>query len=231
VNVVFNAAGTILHSEIIGGIVMKSFLTGQPELRLGLNEDLAIGRGSSGPVVLDYINFADFVNLTNFEQGRILSLFPPDGEFTVMNYRVIGKYDMPFRFYPYIEKHSPYKVEVNIKLRADIPKTSHGSNVLIRVPVPKTTQSVTVDFGMGSGSTYEYKSAEKCVLWGLKKLWGATEHAMRINISLGQPAGTDIEKHIGPISMKFEIPMHNVSGLNVRFLKIEERSKDYNRKS
>lgn len=230
INVVFNATGTILHSEIIGGIVMKSFLSGQPELRLGLNEDLIVGRGGIGTgVVLDQLNFADFINLQNFEQGRILSLFPPDGEFTMMNYRVFGKYDMPFRVFPYIEKPSQYKIEITVKIRADIPKTSHGSNVLIRIPVPKATQSVTVDFSQGSSSTFEYKSAEKCVLWGVKKFHGATEHMIYIKASLGQPAGSDIEKQVGPISMKFEIPMHNISGLNVRFLKIEERTKDYNR--
>lgn len=35
--------GYILTSEIDGTIQMKSYLTGNPEIRLALNEDLSIG--------------------------------------------------------------------------------------------------------------------------------------------------------------------------------------------
>ena len=37
--------GYILTSEIDGTIQMKSYLTGNPEIRVALNEDLSIGRG------------------------------------------------------------------------------------------------------------------------------------------------------------------------------------------
>ncbi len=226
INVVFNSDGNIVHSEINGAIVMKSFLFGQPELRLGLNEDLAIGHGKSAPVVLDYVNFADFVNLNQYENSRILSLYPPDGEFTVMNYRVLSKYDMPFRIFPFVEKLSPYKIELKIKIRADIAKTNHGSNVLVRVPLPKSTVSATGDFGQGLlASTFEYKSSEHVALWGIKKLLGQTEQVIKIYFTLAEPAVPEIEKQVGPISLKFEVPMHNVSGLNVRFLKLKKRRK------
>lgn len=39
--------GYILTSEIDGTIQMKSYLTGNPEIRLALNEDLGIGRGGT----------------------------------------------------------------------------------------------------------------------------------------------------------------------------------------
>jgi hypothetical protein len=54
------------------------------ELRLALNEDLVIGNspggGGSGAVVLDDCNFHECVNLSEFEDTRTLSFFPPDGE-------------------------------------------------------------------------------------------------------------------------------------------------------
>lgn len=49
-----HAQGSVLRAEIDGSIVMKSFLRGNPELRLGLNEDLVLGKGASAhstPVV------------------------------------------------------------------------------------------------------------------------------------------------------------------------------------
>ena len=39
--------GYILASEIDGTIQMKSYLSGNPEIRLALNEDLNIGRGGA----------------------------------------------------------------------------------------------------------------------------------------------------------------------------------------
>jgi len=44
---IFIKQGYILTSEIDGTIQMKSYLTGNPEIRLALNEDLSIGRTGS----------------------------------------------------------------------------------------------------------------------------------------------------------------------------------------
>jgi hypothetical protein len=38
VNMLANSNGNVLHSEILGSIRMKCFLSGMPELRLGLND-------------------------------------------------------------------------------------------------------------------------------------------------------------------------------------------------
>lgn len=42
--------GYILTSEIDGTIQMKSYLTGNPEIRLALNEDLSIGKAGGRSV-------------------------------------------------------------------------------------------------------------------------------------------------------------------------------------
>jgi AP-4 complex subunit mu-1 len=239
INAEFSGDGNLIRSEIVGAIVMKSYLTGAPLLRLGLNTDLVIGRGQpgsdsqpyggvTGGVAIDYASFCDFAELNEFENHRVISLYPQDGEFTLMNYRVADNYrhDMPFRVTTQINTHhdSAYKLEVVVKIRADIPKTSHASNVFIRVPVPKTTDNVNVSFGsVGlSTHTHEYKSVQKVVLWGVKKFVGASEQFMRLNIVLSEPIKNfnTIKKQVGPVSMKFEIPMHNVTGVQLRFLKI-----------
>ena len=47
--------GYILTSEIDGTIQMKSYLTGNPEIRLALNEDLSIGSGGgSGHLMIKF---------------------------------------------------------------------------------------------------------------------------------------------------------------------------------
>ena len=115
ITVLMNSNGYVLNSSIDGSIQMKSYLSGNPELRLALNEDLTIGSGaggggSYGAVALDDCNFHECVDLTDFDDLRILSFQPPDGEFAVMNYRITGDFRAPFRIFPFIEESGPYFV-------------------------------------------------------------------------------------------------------------------------
>ena len=65
-----------MNSSIDGSIQMKSYLSGNPELSLALNEDLVIGKGGNyGSVILDDCNFHECVRLDQFESQRILKVF------------------------------------------------------------------------------------------------------------------------------------------------------------
>lgn len=73
---------------------MKSYLRGNPGLRLVLNDDLIVGNAplSGSSVKLDDCAFHESVNLTDFDTLKTLAIEPPDGEFLVMNYRMNGDY-------------------------------------------------------------------------------------------------------------------------------------------
>ena len=95
-SVLFNSNGYAINSSIDGVIQMKSYLKGNPELRLVLNDDLVVGKQNPGQqigsVVLDDCNFHECVDVRDFEAMKTLSINPPDGEFLVMNYRINGDY-------------------------------------------------------------------------------------------------------------------------------------------
>merc|ERR1711976_129587 len=85
--------GTVLRSEILGALKMKSFLSGMPELKLGLNDKLlfeATGRSMAkgNSVEMEDIKFHQCVRLARFENDRTISFIPPDGEFELMSYRL-----------------------------------------------------------------------------------------------------------------------------------------------
>lgn len=226
ISITFNSNGYILHQAIDGTIQMKSYLAGNPELRLALNEELVIGKGSGGGfgvVEVDDVNFHECVKLDDFEALRILSFVPPDGEFVVMNYRITSDFRTPFRIYPFFELVSPYKVELIIKVRADIPENNYGGNVQLQFPVPKSTSSVSSELGTGVvGQATEYDQKERMITWKIKKFQGGTEQTLRTKITLDSAHTASVRKEIGPISMNFEIPMFNPSSLQVRYLRILE---------
>ncbi len=228
--VLFNNSGYVINSSIDGSILMKSFLSGNPELRLALNEDLVIGKGSAyGSVVLDDCIFHECVHLDEFESSRTLHFLPPDGEFAVLNYRVTTDFRVPFKIYPVIEESGQYKLDVTLTVRAEIPDGNYGSNVAIRMAVPRSTVGATVEFASEiSGTNAEYIASEKKVVWTIRKFNGGSEIVLRARITLDQPITALIKKEVGPVSMGFEIPMYNVSNLQVRYLRISETHKSYN---
>ncbi len=104
-------------------IQVKSYLTGNPAIRIALNDDLAIGRRegpvggygySSGPdiVMLDDANFHESVQMDRFDSEHILELTPPDGEFALMNYRSTYELKPPYRVFTTLEEDpdTPFKV-------------------------------------------------------------------------------------------------------------------------
>ena len=54
-------------------------------------------------VILDDCNFHECVHLDEFESSRTLHFLPPDGEFSVLNYRITADFRPPFKIYPTLE--------------------------------------------------------------------------------------------------------------------------------
>ncbi|XP_058088392.1 AP-4 complex subunit mu-like isoform X1 [Magnolia sinica] len=240
ISVTFSSSGYILTSEIDGTIQMKSYLTGNPEIRLALNEDLSIGRGGSslydyrssagaGAVILDDCNFHESVHLDSFDVDRTLTLVPSDGEFSVMNYRMTQEFKPPFRVNALIEEAGAFKAEVILKVRADFAPTITANTIVVQIPLPTFTTRVSFELEPGAvGNTTDFKEANKRLEWGLKKIVGGSEHTLRAKLTFSQESHGNITKEAGPVSMTFTIPMYNASKLQVRYLQIAKKSKTHN---
>jgi AP-4 complex subunit mu-1 len=227
VSVTFNSNGYILNRAIDGTIQMKSYLAGNPDLRLALNEDLLVGQPSTGSnaVQVDNCNFHECARLDEFESQRLITFTPPDGEFTVMNYRVTSEFRAPFRIFPFFELINAFKVELVLKIRAEIPDRNYGSNVVVSFPVPKSCTNVNFEMGQGViGQETEFESKANRVFWRIKKLQGATETTLRCRLILSDSAAPTVRKEISPISLNFEIPMYNPSGLSVKYLRTAQKT-------
>ena len=231
-NVLFSNNGFVLNSTIDGCIQMKSYLAGNPELRLALNEDLCVGRDSGrfGSVTVDDMNFNDCVNLMEWESARTLSFIPPDGEFNVLSYRITGEFPPPFRIFPSMEETEPKKVEITLMIRADMPGNHFGANVVVEMRLPKAAISASCSLMSAPGTGHasaEFIAAENKIVWTMKKFAGGTEQTMRAKVSLDRLCTTQVRSEFGPINMCFEIPMYNVSNLQVRYLRVAEHMVGY----
>ncbi|OIW16564.1 hypothetical protein TanjilG_17737 [Lupinus angustifolius] len=226
ISITFSSSGYILTSEIDGTIQMKSYLTGNPEIRLALNEDLAIGSGQGpvyGPVILDDCNFHESVCLDSFDMDRTLSLIPPDGEFPVMNYRMTQEFRPPFRVTALIEEAGSLKAEVILKVRAEFASSITANTIKVQMPLPQFTTRVSFELEPGSvGQTTDFKEANK-KLDATKQIVGGYEHTLRAKLTFSQESHGNLTKEAGPVSMTFTIPMYNASRLQVKYLQIAKK--------
>ena len=225
-NILVSSNGTVLHSEIIGAIFMKSFLSGMPELKLGLNDKLmfeATGRSTARikAVELEDIKFHQCVRLARFENDRTISFIPPDGEFELMTYRLNTHVKPLIWVEAVVEPHSHSRIEYMVKAKSQFKSRSIANNVEIVIPVPRDVDSPSFKASIGTVTYYPDKDA---VVWSIKQFTGSKEYLMRAHFGLPSITGEDADKWKAPIEVKFEIPYFTVSGLQVRYLKIIEKS-------
>ena len=226
-NLLVSATGHVLHSEIIGSVQMKSLLSGMPELKLGLNDKLmfqATGRSfSKGKAVeMEDIKFHQCVRLARFENDRTISFIPPDGEFELMSYRLNTHVKPLVWVEAVVEPHS-HRIEYMIRAKSQFKSRSIANNVEIIIPVPNDVDSPTFKASIG---TVAYMPDQDAVVWTIKQFYGAREYLMRAHFGLPSTASTDedLDDWKKPIKVQFEIPYFTVSGIQVRYLKIIEKS-------
>eukprot|EP01086_Lenisia_limosa_P000545 TRINITY_DN10971_c0_g1_i1.p1 TRINITY_DN10971_c0_g1~~TRINITY_DN10971_c0_g1_i1.p1 ORF type:complete len:425 (+),score=97.60 TRINITY_DN10971_c0_g1_i1:140-1414(+) len=224
VNLLVASDGAVLRSEINGAVEMRCFLTGMPELRLGLNDRIqfqASGKKADRAIDLEDIKFHQCVRLSKFDSDRTISFIPPDGEFDVMTYRLSTQVKPLIWVEAQVEPHSRSRIEFLIKARSQFKERSQGQNVVIEVPVPAdaSTPKFKTTFG-----TVKYAPEKNAIIWTIKSFPGGKEYLMRAHFGLPSIESDDGKIEKPPISVKFEIPYFTVSGIQVRYLKIIEKS-------
>lgn len=98
VNLLVSTNGTVLRNDVTGSVMMKSFLSGMPECKFGLNDKILMDRDGGGgrrgggggaakkAVSIEDCSFHRCVQLGKFDADRTITFVPPDGEFELMKY-------------------------------------------------------------------------------------------------------------------------------------------------
>ncbi|GLJ52496.1 hypothetical protein SUGI_1116990 [Cryptomeria japonica] len=226
VNILVNSNGQIVRSDVVGALKMRAYLSGMPECKLGLNDRVLLeaqGKASKGKAIdLDDIKFHQCVRLARFENDRTISFIPPDGTFDLMNYRLSTQVKPLIWVEAQVEKHSRSRVEYLVRARSQYKDRSTATNVEIELPVPADASTPHVRTSMGSSA---YSPERDALLWKIKSFPGGKEYILRAEFSLSSITAEEAtpEKR-APIRVKFEIPYFTVSGIQVRYLKIIEKS-------
>jgi AP-2 complex subunit mu-1 len=169
VNVLLSNRGTVLKSDVVGQVIMKTQLSGMPECKFGINDKLLI-RDNANAVDGEKTQQKGIqcVRLGKFDRDRSITFIPPDGLFEVMTYRVSQSINLPFKITPVIQEFpDDNRIEYSVKLRAIFEHSNFANNVVVKIPVPSNTANVKI-YGAGIGKG-KYEPDKSAILWRIKK--------------------------------------------------------------
>jgi len=241
VNLLMSPQGQVLSAHVAGRVVMRSYLSGMPECKFGINDKLVMdskgrsnaeetGRGSlqgkcntgKTAIAIDDCQFHQCVKLSKFETEHSISFIPPDGEFELMRFRTTKDINLPFRVIPLVREVGRSKMEVKVVVKSNFKPSLLAQKVEVRIPTPLNTSGVQVICMKGKA---KYKASENAIVWKIKRMGGMKECQLSAEIEL---LNTNDKKKWArpPISMNFEVPFAP-SGFKVRYLKVFEPKLNY----
>lgn len=234
INMEIRPNGAILRSEIVGKIKVNSHLSGMPDLKLGLNEKFlnsGIERATntsnttSTGIELEDVKFHQCVRLSKFENEKLITFIPPDGEFELMSYRILSPPLKPLFLVDYkIQNHSNTRLEIYVKLVTNFKKKLTASKLEVTIPCPEDIDSPKFHYDKGSA---KYRPEKNAIVWKFKSIPGGKEYAMVAELQLPTVQREDETFKKQPLQVSFQIPYFTTSGLQVRYLKIQEPKLQY----
>jgi len=229
ITVHFGPNGQVTLAEVEGAIIIKSFIKGIPKIKMGLNEDLIIGKSpdimNHGKLCLDQCNFHECCRFSEWDIDRTLVFFPPDGEFALIKYRCTDAFDSPFKIYSYLEDPGHNQLDIIIKITSEFPAELNANKVRLTCKLPRATVSASGELETNDLSTYEFDAKSKTILWNLGKLRGSYTTSIRIKLNLEDSVG-NFKREVGPIGLDFEIPMYRCSQMQIRYLRALDNEKE-----
>merc|ERR1712004_546443 len=151
VNLLMSPQGQVLSAHVAGKVIMKSYLSGMPECKFGINDKIVVdSKGKSGEeanrskssIAIDDCQFHQCVKLSKFETEHAISFIPPDGEYELMRYRTTKDISLPFRVIPLVHEVGRTKLEVKVVIKSNFKPSLLAQKIEVRIPTPLNTSGV-----------------------------------------------------------------------------------------
>eukprot|EP01095_Lingulamoeba_sp_RSL-Kostka_P003090 TRINITY_DN13_c0_g4_i1.p1 TRINITY_DN13_c0_g4~~TRINITY_DN13_c0_g4_i1.p1 ORF type:complete len:409 (-),score=121.55 TRINITY_DN13_c0_g4_i1:149-1375(-) len=212
IDTIIDQNGLVITSKIAGHIACQCHLSGMPDLTLRFTNSRLI----------DDTSFHPCVRYSRWENERIISFVPPDGNFELMKYRIYQQIQPPMYCKPQITYgNTGGKLSVMIGPKANQGKTIE--DIKISIPFPEQVASVTFEADIGKVA---YDELTKVLTWTLNKMPKEKTPILNGNISL--IAGSEPPKVNPSCSVKFRVNTLACSGLKVDSLSVHvENYKPY----
>ncbi|EKE42563.1 clathrin-adaptor medium chain, putative [Entamoeba nuttalli P19] len=209
ISTVFNlVTGKASRTEVLGEVICISSLSGIPDVTLRFDN----------PQIMDDVSFHPCVRIGKWEQQKVLSFIPPDGKFTLFNYRVRGTLQAPIKLggsVKYTSSQGLVELSVygnNIAGFGNGPLKSELINqqVVIEFPVSVTSCQLVVNTGK-----YIFDGIKHVLIWNIGKHDPKIIPTISGTVNRSMYEDTDT---FTKVSMNFQIINYAASGLRFKHL-------------
>lgn len=223
-DLMISSKGTVVNAEVRGSLKLRTLLSGMPECKLGLNDRLKLGKGHMSPdSVLEDMKFHQCVQLSQFQEDKTISFIPPDGIFELLSYRLTNINIKPLIWCEMkMKESSATRIEYDIKITSQFKEKHTANNITVKIPVRSDVISPEIKCEAGS---ITYSPEMESLIWIMKSLPGGRSECARIKLSFPSVVEERKMTVTSPVlSVDFEIPYFTISGVQVRYLKVSEKS-------
>ncbi|KAI1726922.1 adaptor complexes medium subunit family domain-containing protein [Ditylenchus destructor] len=204
IDAIIDKQGATVSAEIQGYINCCCRMSGMPDLTMTL----------MNPRILDDVSFHPCVRFKRWENERVLSFVPPDGNFRLISYHIGSQSAVAIPLY--IRHNIVLKNGAAGRLELTVgPKQSMGKmleDVVLEMNMPKPVQNCNVIASHGKCS---FDPTTKVLQWVVGKIELGKPPTLKGTVSITAGTG-DLE--CPPINAKFRINQLVVSGLKVNRL-------------
>lgn len=215
ITLLLDARGNHIRSHIDGTITLRSQLSGMPVCRFGLSDEHM--RDDTQSITVDDFNFHKCVDLAKYTSERVIRFVPPDGTFQLMSYRINDMFALPFDIIPQLDENGDNTC-LKIRMLSNFSAKSAATGVVLKIIMPQGVTKKTTSCTNGKA---KFDSQENAILWKFSKFYGEQEHLLSVDFDVP----TTTTGWFKPkITLDFNMDMYSASGLQVKFLKVVEKS-------
>jgi len=227
-NVLVSHQDSVLKFDVEGEIQMKCNLSGMPQCEFGMNDKILVdkekSKGKKGfYIAFDDLTFHQCVRLSRFENDRVVSFVPPDGDFVLMRYRCTQhssqRFIQPYRILSQVKPITENRLDYEVSVISNYPPKTFGLKVTIKIPTPPATAVCKINLkGVGKA---KFDAQLGGILWRIRRFPGQTTYILRASVELIATASNKVWDR-PPISMDFTVPMY--AGLHIKYLHVTDKS-------
>lgn len=204
--------GSTITCQIQGYIDCSIKLSGMPDLTLCF----------LNPRILEDVSFHPCVRFKRWENEKILSFVPPDGNFRLISYHLesLNNISIPITVRHNIQyrEGSNSRFEISVGPRAGLGKVLE--NVTVTCELPKTVMNMSL---VPSNGKYNFDSVKKLLTWEVGRIDASKTPSLKGNLTF--QTGCSLPESNPPVHVNFTISQMSLSG--IKFGKLDIYGEKY----
>ncbi|OUS41929.1 Mu homology domain-containing protein [Ostreococcus tauri] len=219
-----NGFGEVTQASLHGVVQMKAQLSGMPECKLGLNDNFTAREGrpamQTSQLNISDINFHRCVKLGEFSMEKNIVFVPPDGPFELLSYRIASGISPLLWVNAKRTTVGETKVKYTLRLSTTFKERFVAQDIKVSIPVESDATNPEIQCKLGE---VVYVPESESINWTLKTLSGGKDIDLTLFVSVPSVKAEN-SKIRRRVEVHFEVPYLTPSGIQVRYLKVFEKS-------